>query len=102
MRASFSSSGSMGPPRRYVRLRVHVPGLRAGACAPRDRRKGRLGAGQWHKALAARLSRSQQRMSTTSPSAPLTDGFHLMVDALKLNGVETIYGLVGIPITDLA
>jgi oxalyl-CoA decarboxylase len=32
----------------------------------------------------------------------LTDGFHLLVDALKLNGVETIYGVVGIPITDLA
>src|SRR6201990_191139 len=39
-------------------------------------------------------------MSTTD--APLTDGFHLLVDALKLNGVETIYGVVGIPITDLA
>jgi oxalyl-CoA decarboxylase len=39
----------------------------------------------------------------TTQSAPgLTDGFHLMVDALKLNGIETIYGLVGIPITDLA
>jgi oxalyl-CoA decarboxylase len=34
--------------------------------------------------------------------APLTDGFHLLVDALKLNGVETIYGVVGIPVTDLA
>ncbi|MGW0927549.1 oxalyl-CoA decarboxylase [Streptomyces sp. NPDC002644] len=32
----------------------------------------------------------------------LTDGIHLVVDALKLNGVETIYGVVGIPITDLA
>jgi oxalyl-CoA decarboxylase len=32
----------------------------------------------------------------------LTDGYHLVVDALKLNDVETIYGLVGIPITDLA
>jgi oxalyl-CoA decarboxylase len=32
----------------------------------------------------------------------LTDGFHLIVDALKLNGLTTIYGLVGIPITDLA
>jgi oxalyl-CoA decarboxylase len=32
----------------------------------------------------------------------LTDGFHLMVDALKLNDVSTIYGLVGIPVTDLA
>jgi oxalyl-CoA decarboxylase len=39
----------------------------------------------------------------TTQSAPdLTDGFHVMVDALKLNGIETIYGLVGIPITDLA
>jgi oxalyl-CoA decarboxylase len=32
----------------------------------------------------------------------LTDGCHLVVDALKLNDVHTIYGLVGIPITDLA
>jgi oxalyl-CoA decarboxylase len=30
----------------------------------------------------------------------LTDGFHLVIDALKLNGVETIYGVPGIPITD--
>jgi oxalyl-CoA decarboxylase len=34
--------------------------------------------------------------------AALTDGIHLVVDALKLNDVQTIYGLVGIPITDLA
>ncbi len=32
----------------------------------------------------------------------LTDGFHLVVDALKANDVDTIYGIVGIPITDLA
>ncbi|WP_179471212.1 oxalyl-CoA decarboxylase [Mycolicibacterium vinylchloridicum] len=41
----------------------------------------------------------------TSPdvqNGPLTDGFHLVVDALKLNDVATIYGVVGIPITDLA
>ena len=31
-----------------------------------------------------------------------TDGFHLVIDALKLNGIETIYGLPGIPITDLS
>ncbi|GFG62717.1 oxalyl-CoA decarboxylase [Mycobacterium kubicae] len=31
-----------------------------------------------------------------------TDGFHLVVAALQANGVDTIYGLVGIPITDLA
>jgi oxalyl-CoA decarboxylase len=30
-----------------------------------------------------------------------TDGFHLLIDALKLNGLNTIYGVPGIPITDL-
>ncbi len=29
-----------------------------------------------------------------------TDGFHLVIDALKLNGLTTIYGVPGIPITD--
>jgi oxalyl-CoA decarboxylase len=31
----------------------------------------------------------------------LTDGFHLVIDALKLNGINNIYGVPGIPITDL-
>jgi oxalyl-CoA decarboxylase len=31
----------------------------------------------------------------------LTDGFQLVIDALKLNGINTIYGVPGIPITDL-
>ena len=31
----------------------------------------------------------------------LTDGFHLVINALKLNGIDTIYGVPGIPITDL-
>ncbi len=30
-----------------------------------------------------------------------TDGFHLVIDALKLNGLNTIYGVPGIPISDL-
>ncbi|KQR78849.1 oxalyl-CoA decarboxylase [Burkholderia sp. Leaf177] len=34
--------------------------------------------------------------------AETTDGFHLVIDALKLNDIHTIFGLVGIPITDLA
>lgn len=38
---------------------------------------------------------------TTGEDASLTDGFHLLIDALKLNDVETIYGVPGIPITDL-
>ncbi|BBX98821.1 oxalyl-CoA decarboxylase [Mycobacterium lacus] len=35
-------------------------------------------------------------------SSRLTDGFHLVVDALRANEIDTIYGVVGIPITDLA
>lgn len=31
----------------------------------------------------------------------LTDGFHLVIDALKLNGLDTIYVVPGIPISDL-
>ena len=30
----------------------------------------------------------------------LTDGFHLLIDALKMNDLNTIYGVPGIPITD--
>jgi oxalyl-CoA decarboxylase len=30
-----------------------------------------------------------------------TDGFHLVLDALRLNGIENLYGVAGIPITDL-
>ena len=39
-------------------------------------------------------------MPTSSPGE-LTDGFHLVIDALKLNDIDTIFGLPGIPITDL-
>jgi oxalyl-CoA decarboxylase len=41
-------------------------------------------------------------MTNESESSGMTDGFHLVVNALKLNGIDTIYGVVGIPITDLA
>lgn len=44
-------------------------------------------------------------MSTESAAQDptgLVDGFHLVADALKANDVDTIYGIVGIPITDLA
>src|ERR1700689_4278350 len=41
-------------------------------------------------------------MPNEKNSASITDGFHLVVDALKLNGVDTIFGVAGIPITDLA
>ncbi|HVZ54170.1 MAG TPA: thiamine pyrophosphate-binding protein, partial [Pseudolabrys sp.] len=43
-----------------------------------------------------------KKVETAPPEAApeLTDGFNLLIDALKLNGVETIYGVPGIPITD--
>jgi oxalyl-CoA decarboxylase len=39
--------------------------------------------------------------SETTGAGELTDGFHLLIDALKLNDINTIYGVPGIPITDL-
>jgi oxalyl-CoA decarboxylase len=38
--------------------------------------------------------------TTAEAERELTDGFHLVIDALKLNGINTIYGVPGIPITD--
>ena len=40
-------------------------------------------------------------MSTTQ-NQNLTDGMHVLVEALKRNNIDTIYGVVGIPVTDLA
>src|ERR1700748_1550457 len=40
-------------------------------------------------------------MSAEEMPENITDGFHQVVEALKLNGVDTIYGVAGIPITDL-
>jgi len=42
----------------------------------------------------------KSREATPEAEQELTDGFHLVIDALKLNGIETIYGVPGIPITD--
>ncbi|MBL8288757.1 MAG: oxalyl-CoA decarboxylase, partial [Rubrivivax sp.] len=39
--------------------------------------------------------------AATPAAAATIDGFHLVIEALKLNGITTIYGLPGIPITDL-
>jgi len=51
------------------------------------------------------MSATAERLDASAAEADaaqaLTDGFHLVVDALKLNGIETIYGVPGIPITDL-
>jgi oxalyl-CoA decarboxylase len=39
-------------------------------------------------------------MSTDTQDRETTDGFHLVIDALKLNDIDTIFALPGIPITD--
>jgi oxalyl-CoA decarboxylase len=57
-------------------------------------------------------ARTQTPAATKQPAAPTAtagaeapaqeiDGFHLVIEALKLNGIDTIFGLPGIPITDL-
>src|SRR6266581_3410536 len=43
---------------------------------------------------------SGQDAKMASSGQEVTDGFHLVIDALKLNGIDTIFGLPGIPITD--
>ena len=54
-------------------------------------------------AVAQLINSTTADVSMAEADAPqeLTDGFHLVIDALKLNGIETIYGVPGIPITDL-
>ena len=49
------------------------------------------------------MSATMRAVEITPPAdePELTDGFHLVIDALKLNGITTIYGVPGIPITDL-
>jgi oxalyl-CoA decarboxylase len=41
-----------------------------------------------------------KEQASADETQELTDGFHLVIDALKLNGLTTIYGVPGIPITD--
>ena len=43
----------------------------------------------------------QVSASADVPQAEQIDGFHLVIDALKLNDIDTVFGLPGIPITDL-
>ncbi len=40
-------------------------------------------------------------MTTETTTGEQIDGFHLVIEALKLNDLNTIYALPGIPITDL-
>jgi oxalyl-CoA decarboxylase len=42
-----------------------------------------------------------EKAGAAPETGTLTDGFHLVIEALKLNDITTIYGVPGIPITDL-
>src|ERR1700755_3354262 len=48
--------------------------------------------------MSAAVQSVDAKMADTEQE--LTDGFHLVIDALKLNDINTIYGVPGIPITD--
>jgi len=52
-------------------------------------------------AEAAMTAKREAAGAEATAERELTDGFHLVIEALKLNGVTTIYGVPGIPITDL-
>src|SRR6185437_13415117 len=69
---------------------------------------GDLGERHMDNATAVRNATGSATAIKTSeaPGAPVaeteeTDGFHLVIDALKLNGIDTIFAVPGIPITDL-
>ncbi|MBX6322306.1 MAG: oxalyl-CoA decarboxylase [Rhodospirillaceae bacterium] len=51
--------------------------------------------------MSATAQTAEARVTEADAPQELTDGFHLVIDALKLNGINTIYGVPGIPITDL-
>jgi oxalyl-CoA decarboxylase len=50
--------------------------------------------------MADAATKPKPMPTTAEAEQELTDGFHLVIDALKLNGINTIYGVPGIPITD--
>ena len=52
--------------------------------------------------MAEAVAKEQQNADVATQAEPeKADGFSLVIEALKLNGIKTIYGVPGIPITDL-
>src|SRR5262249_23303139 len=50
--------------------------------------------------MAEAATKVKPEVTAAETEQELTDGFHLIIDALKLNGIKHIYGVPGIPITD--
>jgi oxalyl-CoA decarboxylase len=44
---------------------------------------------------------SNEIKAAVAAGVELTDGFHLLMDALEMNGITNIYGLLGIPVTEV-
>ncbi|SPH25130.1 Oxalyl-CoA decarboxylase [Defluviimonas aquaemixtae] len=51
--------------------------------------------------MTSSAAASVEQRPEEAESQNLTDGFHLIIDALKMNGIENIYHVPGIPVTDL-
>lgn len=54
-----------------------------------------------HKAGETFARENSDASKSATGTQALTDGFHLIIDALRLNDIEHIYGVPGIPISDL-
>ena len=52
------------------------------------------------KRVTSYYSDEERQEIADAAERELTDGFNLLIDAMKLNGIKTIYGVPGIPITD--
>ena len=69
-----------------------------GPAGERARRANETGGRHGSSQLPASVPISEKEADAVGNE---TDGFHLLIDALKLNGINTIYNVPGIPITDL-
>lgn len=47
------------------------------------------------------MSSVATQASPVAEGVELTDGFNLLMDALEMNGIKNIYGLLGIPVTEV-
>lgn len=47
------------------------------------------------------MSSAATQAAPVAEGVELTDGFNLLMDALEMNGIKNIYGLLGIPVTEV-
>lgn len=52
--------------------------------------------------MSANFKEYEAAAGEPAEARKLTDGFPLLIDALQANGLNTIYGVPGIPITDFS